>query len=122
MQQNKLFVGNLAFSVTESDLRDAFAAFGELEDVKLITDRDTGRSRGFAFVTFTTQHNAEQALALNGKELGGRPMRVSVATENTSRTGSGGGRGKGGPGGGGGGRSGAGGGGGGSNWGRGNRY
>ena len=66
MQQNKLYVGNLAFTATQSDVEAAFSEYGELDEVRLITDRDTGRSRGFAFVTFSTQQNAESALEMNG--------------------------------------------------------
>ena len=54
MQQNKLYVGNLAFTATQSDVESAFSSYGEIDEVRLITDRDTGRSRGFAFVTFST--------------------------------------------------------------------
>ena len=67
MQQNKLYVGNLAFSATQSDVETAFSSYGELDEVRLITDRDTGRSRGFAFVTFSTQHDAESALEISFK-------------------------------------------------------
>lgn len=92
MQQNKLYVGNLAFSITQSDLEAAFSPYGELEEVRLITDRDTGRSRGFAFVTFATQHAAESALEMNGKPLEGRNLTVNIAKERTGGR-SGGGRG-----------------------------
>ncbi|MGY0215920.1 RNA recognition motif domain-containing protein [Endozoicomonadaceae bacterium StTr2] len=79
---NKLFVGNLAFSATEADLEEAFAPYGELEEVKVIMDRETGRSRGFAFVTFTQADDAQAALeAVDGNPVSGRNVRVSVATE-----------------------------------------
>ncbi len=78
---NKLFVGNLAFSATEADLEEAFAQYGELEEVKVIMDRETGRSRGFAFVTFTKKEDAEAALAVDGNDVNGRNVRVSIATE-----------------------------------------
>ena len=81
MQQNKLYVGNLPFSATQSDVEAAFSAYGELDEVRLITDRDTGRSRGFAFVTFATQHDAESALEMNGKNLDGRNLTVNIAKE-----------------------------------------
>lgn len=81
MQKNKLFVGNLAFSATESDVEQAFSQFGELQEVKVILDRETGRSRGFAFVTFADEGDAEAALSLDGNSLNGRDMRVSIATE-----------------------------------------
>ncbi len=91
MQQNKLYVGNLPFSATQAELEEAFSAYGELEEVRLITDRDTGRSRGFAFVTFATQLAAESALEMNGKPLDGRNLIINIAKERTG--GRGGGRG-----------------------------
>ena len=107
MQQNKLYVGNFPYSVDESQLRDLFSQYGDITDLALIMDRETGRPKGFAFVTFVTQAAAEKALELNGRDLGGRALKVNVAMER-ERTG-GAGR----PGGGGGGRGGYGGGGGG---------
>jgi cold-inducible RNA-binding protein len=88
----KVYVGNLSFSTTETDLRDAFAAIGhEVSEVKIILDRDSGRSRGFAFVEMATDTGAQSAIeTLNGKEVQGRAMAVSEARE---RTGGGGGRG-----------------------------
>jgi len=83
MQQNKLYVGNLPFTATQSDVEAAFSSYGELDEVRLITDRDTGRSRGFAFVTFSTQQNAESALEMNGKNLDGRNLTVNIAKEKT---------------------------------------
>ncbi|MDD7804148.1 MAG: RNA-binding protein [Endozoicomonas sp. (ex Botrylloides leachii)] len=81
MKKNKLFVGNLAFSATETDLEQSFSQFGALEEVKVILDRETGRSRGFAFVTFENEDDAEAALSLDGNSLSGRDIRVSIATE-----------------------------------------
>lgn len=107
--QNQLFIGNLAFSTTKEDLENAFSVYGSITEVKIPTDRYTGRVRGFAFVTFENHQDAEKALALDGKELNGRPIRVNVAQE--KKAGEGGGRSGGG---GGGGRSGGGGYGGGS--------
>jgi RNA recognition motif-containing protein len=108
----RLYVGNLSYSTTEADLRDAFAATGhEVTEVKLVLDRDTGRPRGFAFVEMTTDAGAANAIeSLNGKDLQGRSIAVSEARERTG--GGGGGRGGfgGGGGGGGGGRGGFGGG------------
>ena len=109
--QNQLFVGNLAFSTTKEELEAAFSAFGTVVEVKIPVDRDTGRVRGFAFVTFDTQQAAEKALALDGTDLNGRSIRVNVAQEKKSGgTGGGGGGGSrgrtgGGAGGGGGGGS-----------------
>jgi cold-inducible RNA-binding protein len=89
----KLFVGNLDFKVTENDLQDAFAAHGTVVEANLITDRTTGRPRGFAFVTMSSPEEAQKAIdALNGKELGGRALNVSIAREREARP-SGGGRG-----------------------------
>ena len=98
---NKLFVGNLDFKVTENDLQDAFAAFGNVAEVNLVTDRATGRPRGFAFVTMSTPEEAQKAIeGMNGKELGGRPLNVNIARPREERSGGGGGRGYGGGGGG----------------------
>jgi cold-inducible RNA-binding protein len=88
MQQNKLYVGNLPFSVNEEQLRGVFAQYGDISELSLIMDRDTGRPKGFGFITFATQQAAEKALEQNGKDLGGRPLRVNVATDKP-RTGGG---------------------------------
>lgn len=94
MQQNKLYVGNLSFSVDEAQLRELFSAYGEISELAMITDRDTGRSKGFAFITFANQQAAEKALELDGKDLGGRNMRVNIAQEREKKGGGGrGGRG-----------------------------
>jgi heterogeneous nuclear ribonucleoprotein A1/A3 len=90
MQQNKLYVGNLAFTATQSDVETAFSSYGEIDEVRLITDRDTGRSRGFAFVTFSAQQDAESALEMNGKTLDGRNLIVNIAKEKTGGGGRGG--------------------------------
>jgi len=96
IMSTKLFVGNLDFKVTENDLQDAFAAHGTVVEANLITDRTTGRPRGFAFVTMSSPEEAQKAIdALNGKELGGRALNVNVAREREERPG-GGGRGYGG--------------------------
>ncbi len=89
---NKLFVGNLDFKVTENDLQDAFAAYGTVIETNLVTDRATGRPRGFAFVTMSTPEEAQKAIeGLNGKDMGGRALNVSVAREREERPGGGGG-------------------------------
>ena len=102
----KLFVGNLSFNITENDLQDAFAAHGTVVEANLMMDRATGRPRGFGFVTMSTPEEAQKAIeALNGKELGGRALTVNIARPREERTGGGGGggnRGYGGRGGGGG--------------------
>jgi len=100
----KLYIGNLSFSTTEASLGDFFAQIGSVASVKLITDRDTGRSRGFGFVEMSSGDEAEKAISeLNGKELDGRAISVSEARPQAPRSGGGGGFGGGGGGGGGGG-------------------
>lgn len=107
---NRLYVGNLSFQATPEMLREAFAACGEVTDVHIVQDRETGQSRGFGFVTMGTAEQARAAISqLDGSSLDGRALRVNEAEERQSRGGGGGGRG----GGGGGGRGGRGGGGGG---------
>jgi RNA recognition motif-containing protein len=76
----KLFVGGLAFSTTTERLREAFAAAGQVESAAVVTDRDTGRSRGFGFVEMATSEEADQAISqFNGKDLDGRQVRVEKA-------------------------------------------
>ena len=114
----RLYVGNLPFSVTEQDLEDLFSQSGQVESTNIVTDRDTGRSRGFAFVEMDSREAADAAIqALNGYEMDGRSLTVNEARPKESRGGSRGGFGGGGGGGrggfgGGGGRGGGGGGGG----------
>lgn len=75
-----LFVGNLSFQTTESELRDLFASFGQITRVHMAMDRETGRSRGFAFVEMPNDEDAKRAIAaLDGKELGGRNIKVNEA-------------------------------------------
>lgn len=107
---SKVFVGNLSFDTTREELEALFAPVGEITEVVVPTDRDTGRPRGFAFVTFASSELATQAIEkLNGAELGGRNLRVNEATEKPERSFGGGGGGFGRPyGGGGGGRPGGG--------------
>jgi cold-inducible RNA-binding protein len=108
----KLFVGNLSFNTTENDLQDAFAQFGTVSEVNLVTDRMSGRPRGFAFVSMSTPDEAQAAIqGMNGTQLDGRALTVNEARPREDRGGGGGG-GRGGYGGGGGGRGGGGGGGG----------
>ena len=86
----KLYVGNLAFSTTESDLREMFAPYGAVESVSLVTDRDTGRSRGFGFVEMPNDTEAASAITgLNGKDSGGRPLTVNEAKPKVERGGGG---------------------------------
>ena len=78
----KLFVGGLPFSTTDDELQAAFAAFGTVSSAKVITDRETGRSRGFGFVEFDNDDEGKASIAgLDGKELGGRTIHVSEARE-----------------------------------------
>jgi RNA recognition motif-containing protein len=75
-----IYVGNLSYGMSEDELRDAFGAFGEVSSVKILMDRETGRSRGFAFVEMPNQSEAEAAIAqLNGKDVGGRALRINEA-------------------------------------------
>jgi len=79
-----VFVGNLSFQTTESELRALFEPFGEITRIQLMTDRDTGRSRGFAFVEMTNDEEAAKAIAaLNGKEVNGRTLNVNEARPKT---------------------------------------
>jgi RNA recognition motif-containing protein len=98
----RLYVGNLPFSADETQIRDLFAAKGRVvNEVKLVTDRDTGRPRGFGFVEMGSSEDADSAIRdLNGHEFGGRPLTVNEARERTGGGGGGGG-GRGGYGGGG---------------------
>ena len=92
-----LFVGNMSFATTESELRSAFAPFGEIKGIHIPTDRDTGRARGFAFVEMANDEEAAKAIAaLNGKELAGRALKVNQARPKPERSSGGGGRDRGG--------------------------
>jgi len=83
---NKLFVGNLSFNTTENDLNDAFAAHGTVTETNLMMDRDTGRPRGFGFVTMGTPEEAQKAIeAMNGKQVDGRALTVNVARPKEER-------------------------------------
>ena len=104
----KIYVGNLSFSTNDAQLRDAFAAHGEVVSATIVMDRETGRPRGFGFVEMP-KSDAERAIqALNGHDMGGRPLKVNEAQDKPRSGGGGGGgggyRGGGGGGGGGGGR------------------
>ena len=75
-----IYVGNLSYNMSEGELRDAFSPFGEVSSVKILVDRETGRSRGFGFVEMPNQGEAETAITqLNGKDLGGRALRINEA-------------------------------------------
>ncbi len=110
----KLYVGNLDYNVTNPDLQEMFGAFGAIDSAQVIMDRDSGRSKGFAFVEMKSDSEAQAAIsALNGKSVDGRALIVNEARPQEARSGGGGGGRSGGGGYGGGGRSGGGGGGGG---------
>jgi cold-inducible RNA-binding protein len=90
-----IFVGNLNFGATEDAVRSMFEAYGTVEKVNLITDRDTGQARGFGFVEMSVNADADRAIAeLNGRELDGRALNVNEARPKTDRGGSGGGGGR----------------------------
>ncbi|KAJ3042790.1 hypothetical protein HDV00_006609 [Rhizophlyctis rosea] len=81
MASKTLFIGNLSWSARHDDLRRLFEAYGQLESVRLMTERDTGRSRGFGFITFTEEAHADKAKTeLDGKDFHGRPLRVNEST------------------------------------------
>lgn len=85
---NRLYIGNLSYDATQDALRDAFATAGTVTDVRVMTDRETGRSRGFAFVTMGSSEEASSAItALNGALFDGRPLRVNEAEERPATSG-----------------------------------
>ena len=85
-----IFVGNLPYEITENELKDMFSAHGTVNRIKMLTDRDTGRPRGIAFVTMDDVKEAQAAIkATDGQELGGRPMKVNQARERDSQGGGG---------------------------------
>ncbi len=95
----KLYVGNLAYSITDSSLRSLFEPFGQVESARVISDRDTGSSKGFGFVEMADADAQRAMTALNGRESNGRALRVNEAKPQEARTGGGGGGGRGGYGG-----------------------
>jgi cold-inducible RNA-binding protein len=85
-----IFVGNLSFNTNEDELRQAFEAYGQVDRVSIMTDRDTGRSRGFGFVEMASSEDGEKAIAaLNGAQVGGRTINVNEARPKTERVGGG---------------------------------
>ncbi|MBU8913975.1 MAG: RNA-binding protein [Spirochaetales bacterium] len=84
---NRVYVGNVSFQTTEDSVRDLFAAHGEVASIRMITDRETGRFRGFLFVEMVTEEQAEAAIAaLDGTEVDGRPLKVNIARERPPRS------------------------------------
>jgi cold-inducible RNA-binding protein len=97
MMESKLYVGNLSYQTTEDELRDLFSQAGDVTDVVIIKDRDTGNSKGFGFVTMDSQESANQAIQqFNGYSLGNRELKVNAARPREERSGGGGGYGGGG--------------------------
>jgi RNA recognition motif-containing protein len=89
----KLFVGNLKWGLSDEDLKQTFESCGVVKEAKVITDRDTGKSRGFGFVTMENDEDADKAInAFNGKDIGGRALVVNEARERSSGGGGGGGQ------------------------------
>ncbi len=87
----KLYVGNISFNISEQDLEDYFGEIGTVESANVITDRDTGRSRGFGFVEMSSQEEGQKAISeLDGKELDGRELKVNEAKPRENRGGGGG--------------------------------
>ncbi len=85
-----IFVGNLSFNTSEDELRQLFEAYGQVERVSILTDRDTGRSRGFGFVEMSNSEEGEKAIAgLNGSQVGGRTINVNEARPKAERAGGG---------------------------------
>jgi RNA recognition motif-containing protein len=85
MDKNKLFIGSLPWSINNDSLRELFSSYGEITEAIIITDRETGRSKGFGFVTFTTEDSAQKALEMDGKEIEGRTIVVNVAKPREDR-------------------------------------
>ena len=81
-QQSKIYAGNLSYDTKEDDLKQFFSQYGEMSEIKLIKDNVTGRSKGFAFITFENQKDADASLKANGTELQGRKLRVNIARDN----------------------------------------
>jgi cold-inducible RNA-binding protein len=93
MSQTKIYVGNLSYDTTEDNLQELFGKYGEISELRLVKDQHTGRSKGFAFITFADGNAAQAALEVNGSEVQGRRVKVNFAKED-NRSGGGGGRGR----------------------------
>ena len=90
-----IFVGNLSFNTNEDELRQLFESYGQVDRVSILTDRETGRSRGFGFVEMSSNEDGEKAIAaLNGSQVGGRTINVNEARPKAERAGGGGGGGR----------------------------
>jgi len=88
MDNNKLFIASLPWSINNDSLKELFSSYGEITEAVVITDRDTGRSKGFGFVTFTNPEDAKKALEMDGKEVEGRTIIVNIARPREERSGS----------------------------------
>ena len=91
MEKNKLFVGSLPWSINNDSLKELFASYGEITEAVVIMDRNTGRSRGFGFVTFAKEEDAQKALEMSGKDVEGRALVVNMSKPREDRGGGGGG-------------------------------
>ena len=87
MDKNKIFVGSLPWSINNDSLKELFAQYGEITEAVVITDRDTGRSKGFGFVTFAKEEDAQKSLEMGGKEVEGRTIVVNIARPRENRGG-----------------------------------
>jgi len=85
MDKNKLFIGGLSWSINNETLKELFAPYGEISEAIVITDRDSGRSKGFGFVTYVNEADAQKALEMDGKEADGRAMVVKIAKPREER-------------------------------------
>lgn len=85
MNMNKIYIGNLPYQTNEKELENLFSKYGQIEDVAVIRDRYTNRSKGFGFVTFSTSEAAQNALEVNGQDLQGRALKVNIAMERKER-------------------------------------
>ncbi len=90
MSQLKIYIGNLNFSTTADSLEQHFSQFGPIADVRIIKDRETGRSRGFGFITYQDEQSVQNSLAANNTEFDGKTLRVNVANDDERRGGAGG--------------------------------
>lgn len=87
MEKNKLFIGSLPWTMTNEKLKELFAQYGEISEAIIINDRDTGRSKGFGFITFAKEADAQKAIEMNGKDIEGRAIVVNFAKPREERSG-----------------------------------
>jgi len=89
---NKIYIGNLPYKTSENELEGIFGQFGKIVETKVITDRVTGQSKGFAFIQFDDEESAKKATTIDGQDMNGRPMKVSIARAQKPKERTGGGR------------------------------